>query len=60
MGRKDITMFQEIWEQTNEEQGEDSLLDIRRYLQRCENIDMGWINMRWGVPQVLDDSTNLP
>ncbi len=45
MGRKDITMFQEIWEQTNEEQGEDSLLDIRRYLQRCENIDMGWINM---------------
>jgi hypothetical protein len=60
MVRKDITMFQEIWEQTNEEQGEDSLLDIRRYLQRCENIDMGWINMRWGVPQVLDDSTNLP
>jgi hypothetical protein len=32
MVRKDITLFQEIWEQTNEEQGEVSLLDIRRYI----------------------------
>ncbi len=21
---------------------------------------MGWINVRWGMPQVLDASTNLP
>jgi hypothetical protein len=21
---------------------------------------MGWINVRWGVPQVLDASTSLP
>jgi hypothetical protein len=29
---EDIALFQEIWEQTNEEQGEASLLDIGRYL----------------------------
>jgi hypothetical protein len=46
---KDITLFQEIWEQTNEKQGEDSFLNIRRYLQCREDKDMGWINMRWGV-----------
>jgi hypothetical protein len=31
---EDIALFQEIWEQTDEEQGEDSFMDIRRYLQR--------------------------
>jgi hypothetical protein len=30
MVRKDITLLQEIWEQTNEEQGEASLLDKRK------------------------------
>ncbi len=60
MVHEDITLFQEIWEQTYEEQGEASLLDIRRYLQRHADIDMGWINVRWGVPQVLNALTNLP
>jgi hypothetical protein len=54
-----MALFQEIWEQTNEEQGEDSFMDIRRYLQHHEDIDMGWINMHWGVLQVPDASTSL-
>jgi hypothetical protein len=60
MVHKDITLLQEIWEQTNEEQGEVSLLDIRRYHQHHEDINMGWINMRWGVPQIPNVLTNLP
>jgi hypothetical protein len=60
MMHKDIALFQKIWEQTNEEQGEVSLLDIRRYFQHHEDIDMGWINMQWGVPQILDASINFP
>jgi hypothetical protein len=59
MVRKDITMFQEIWEQIDEEQGEASLLNIKKYLQRCEDIDMGWINVHWGVAQVLNNSTSF-
>jgi hypothetical protein len=47
-------------EQTNEEQGEASLLDIRKYLQRREDIDMGLTNVHWGVPQVSNVSTSLP
>ncbi len=57
---EDITMFQETWEQTYEEQGEPSLLDITRYFLRHEDIDMGWINVNWGVPQVPNVSTSLP
>jgi hypothetical protein len=57
---EDIALFQEIWEQTNEELGEASLLDIGRYLRHYDDIDMGWINMRWGVPQVPNVSTSLP
>ncbi len=57
---EDITLFQEIWHQIDEEQREASLFDIRKYLQHHVDIDMGWINVRWGVPQVLDDSINLP
>ncbi len=57
---EDITLLQKIWEQTNEEQGEASFLDIRRFLQRREDINMGWINVRWGVPQIPNASTNLP
>ncbi len=60
MVHKDIALFQEIWEQKNEEQREASFLDIRRYLQHHENIDMGWINVHWGVPQVLNASISLP
>jgi hypothetical protein len=60
MVHEDITMFQEIWKQINEEQGEASLLNIRKYLQRHEDIDMGWINMHWGVAQVLNDSISFP
>jgi hypothetical protein len=60
MVHKDIALFQEIWEQTNEEQGEISLLDIRRYFLCHDDIDMGWINVRWGVPQVPNASTSLP
>jgi hypothetical protein len=57
---EDIALFQEIWEQTNEEQREASFLNIRRYFWCHEDINMGWINVCWGVPQVLDASTNLP
>jgi hypothetical protein len=57
---EDIALFQEIWEQKDEEQGEASLQDIRRYVWHREDIDMGWINMHWGMPQVLDASTSLP
>jgi hypothetical protein len=35
--RKDISLFQEIWEQTNQEQREVSLFDIRIYLQCHED-----------------------
>jgi hypothetical protein len=56
---KDIALFQEMWDQTYEEQGDDSFMDIRIYLQHREDIDMGWINMHWGVLQVLDASTSL-
>jgi DNA-binding MltR family transcriptional regulator len=52
---KDIALFQEIWGQINEEQGEASLLDIRKYLQRHEDI-----HMHWGLPQVPNASTSLP
>jgi len=60
MVRKDIALFQEIWEQTNEEQREASFLNIRRYVQCHENINMGWINLCSSVPQVLDASISLP
>jgi len=60
MVRENITMFQEIWKQIDEEQGEASLLNIRKYLQRREDIDMGWINVHWGVAQVLNESTSFP
>jgi hypothetical protein len=40
MVHEDIALFQEIWQQTDEEQGEASLLDIRKYLRCHENIDM--------------------
>jgi hypothetical protein len=45
MVHKDIALFQKNWEQIDEKQGEASLLNIRRYLQRHEAIHMGWINM---------------
>jgi DNA-binding MltR family transcriptional regulator len=57
---KDIALFQEIWEQINEEQGEASLLDIRKYLQCHKDIHMGWINMHWGLPQVPNVLISLP
>ncbi len=60
MVREDIALFQEIWEQKFDKQKEASLLDIRRYFQCHEDIDMGWINVCWGVPQVLDVSTSFP
>jgi len=56
---RDIALFQEIWEQTYEEQEEASLLDIMKYNQHYEDINMGWINVHWGVPQVLNASTSL-
>jgi hypothetical protein len=40
-----ITLFQEIWQQIDGEQGEASLMDIRKHFQLHEDIDMGWINM---------------
>jgi DNA-binding MltR family transcriptional regulator len=46
---EDIALFQEIWEQTDEEQKEASFFDIRRYFRCREDINMGWINMHWGV-----------
>jgi hypothetical protein len=50
MVHNDIALFQEIWEQTYEEQREVSTLELRRYLRHCEDINMGWINVRWGLP----------
>jgi hypothetical protein len=45
MVREDVVMFQNIWEETNEEQGQASLLTIKRYLKHYEDIDMGWVNV---------------
>jgi sugar phosphate isomerase/epimerase len=53
-------MFQNIWEETNEEQGQASLLTIKRHLKYCEDINMGWVNVHWGVPQDLNVITSLP
>jgi hypothetical protein len=49
MVHEDIALFQEIWEQTDEEQGEASLLNRQKSFQCCEDINMGWINMGRGV-----------
>jgi HD-like signal output (HDOD) protein len=57
--RMDIALFQEIWEQTYEEQEEASLLDIMKYNQHHEDINMGWINVHWGVPHVLNVSISF-
>ncbi len=35
MVRENVVMFQNIWEETNEEQGQASLLTIKRYLKHC-------------------------
>ncbi len=56
---QDIALFQKIWEQTYEEHEEASFLDIMKYLQHHEDIKMEWINVHWGVPQVLNASTSL-
>jgi len=45
MVHDNVALFQEIWEQTYEKQGEASLLEIKRYLRCYENIDMGWLNI---------------
>jgi hypothetical protein len=45
MVHDNVALFQEIWEQTYEKQGEASLLKIKRYLRCYENIDMGWLNI---------------
>jgi hypothetical protein len=45
---KDIALFNEIWEQIDDKQGEASFLEIKRYLKFCEDIDMGWVNVYWG------------
>jgi hypothetical protein len=49
MVHEDIALFQKIWEQTDEEQGEASLLNKHKYFQCHEDINMGWINMGQGV-----------
>ncbi len=38
---EDVTLFQEFWQQIDEEQGEASFFDIRKYLQHHADIDMG-------------------
>ncbi len=58
MVREDVALFQEIWEQTYEKQGEASFLEIRQYLKRHEYINMGWVNVHWGMLQYQD--VNLP
>jgi hypothetical protein len=45
MVHENVALFQEIWERTNEKQGEASLLKIKWYLRCCEDIDMGWLNI---------------
>jgi hypothetical protein len=57
--RRDIALFQESWEQTYEEQEEVSLLDIMKYNQHHEDINMGWIKVHWGVPHVRNASTSF-
>ncbi len=60
MVREDIVIFQHIWEETNERQGQASLVIIKRYLKHCEDINMGWVNVHWGVPQDLNVITSFP
>ncbi len=60
MVHEDVVMFQNIWKETNEEQGQASLFIIKRYLKHCEDIDMGWVNVHWGVPQDSNVITSLP
>jgi hypothetical protein len=60
MVHEDVVMFQNIWEETNEEQGQASLLIIIIYLKHCEDIDMGWVNVHWGVPRDLNVITSFP
>jgi hypothetical protein len=60
MVHEDVVMLQNIWEETNEEQGQTSLLTIKRYLKHCEDIDMGWVNVHWGVLQDSNVINSLP
>jgi predicted 3-demethylubiquinone-9 3-methyltransferase (glyoxalase superfamily) len=38
-----------IWEKITKERGETFVVEMRNYLKRCEDIDMGWVNVRWGI-----------
>ncbi len=60
MVREDVVMFQNIWKETNEEHSQTSLFTIKRYLKHCEDIDMGLVNVHWGVPQDSNVITSLP
>jgi hypothetical protein len=50
MVRKDVVIFQNIWEVTNSKQGQCSLQTSKRYFTRREDKKMGWVNVRWGAP----------
>ncbi len=60
MVHEDVVMFQNIWEDANEEQGQASFLTIKRYLKHCEDINMGWVNVHWGVPQDSNVINSFP
>jgi hypothetical protein len=60
MVHEDVIMFQNIWEETNEKQGQASLLTIKRYLKHYEDVDMGWVNVHRGVLQDLIVITSIP
>jgi hypothetical protein len=46
---EEVAIFQDIWEVTNQKQGQSSLWTIKRYLNHRKDIDMNWVNVRWGV-----------
>jgi hypothetical protein len=42
-------MFQEIWFKIDEERGKDFFQAIQKCLRCHEDIDMGWLNVWWGM-----------
>jgi hypothetical protein len=33
---------------------------VRKYLKRREDIDMGWVNVQWGIPLDIGPRQSLP
>lgn len=41
MVHKDVALVQDIWEKTNEKQGQASVMAIKRYYKHHEDMNMG-------------------